>query len=131
MVNREDDLCPGVRKCESARHFVCNSCLAEFESEEDRPECEVCGSSDIQAQRCDGCPLTYLDDIMSGWAGRLVGRAMDLLSACKMGVGVRLSDLTTQEFNAMQIIEQERNKRMMERRQQEEDRREMDEATRG
>ena len=60
--------------------------------------------------RCDRCPLTRLDAAQSSEAGQLLRRTLDLRAAIKVGVTVTLDDIAADEFLAMLILEEEREK---------------------
>jgi hypothetical protein len=59
--------------------------------------------------RCDHCPLDRLDAAQSSEPGQLIHRALDLRTAMKLGVTVRLDEIAADEFYTMMLIEEERD----------------------
>ena len=68
----------------------------------DAPEEEV--------HRCDHCPLDRLDAAQCAEKGLLIRRALDLRAALKLGIHFGLDDIRADEFYAMLILEDEREK---------------------
>lgn len=68
--------------------------------------CSMCGSSAIQALRCQECPLAQLDYIRErSAAGRLLERALDL--RFDLDIGVQVPDITAEEDLALKVMKQE------------------------
>jgi hypothetical protein len=70
----------------------------------------ICPDAPDDGSRCDHCPLDRLDAAQSSEAGLLLRRALDLRVALKLGVRVSLDDIHADEFCAMSILEDEREK---------------------
>jgi hypothetical protein len=60
--------------------------------------------------RCDHCPLDRLDADQSSETGLLIRRAIDLRAALKLGVRIGLDDIRADEFLAMLVLEEERDR---------------------
>ena len=60
-------------------------------------------------ERCDHCPLNRLDAAWLTDAGQLLRRTLDLWSALSMGIRIGLDEIGTDDFFAMQLVEQERD----------------------
>lgn len=70
----------------------------------------MCNEAANDYTRCVNCPLDLLDQAESSEAGQLLMRAIRINVAMKMGVTVTLSDIASDEFQALQILEDEREK---------------------
>jgi hypothetical protein len=60
--------------------------------------------------RCDHCPLDRLDAAQSSETGLLIRRAIDLRAALKLGVRIGLDEIRADEFIAMLVLEEERDR---------------------
>lgn len=60
--------------------------------------------------RCDNCPQDKLDAAQQSEKGFLLRRALDLRAALKLGVHITLDEIRADEFYAMLIVEEERDK---------------------
>ena len=60
--------------------------------------------------RCDHCPLDRLDAAQSSETGLLIRRAIDLRAALKLGVRIGLDEIRADEFLAMLVLEEERDR---------------------
>jgi hypothetical protein len=60
--------------------------------------------------RCDHCPLDRLDAAQSSEAGSLLRRAVELRTALRMGARVGLDEIRADEFWAMVIVDEERER---------------------
>ena len=70
----------------------------------------LCPDAPDDGSRCDHCTLDRLDGAQSSEAGLLIRRALDLRAALKLGIHVALDDIRADEFYAMLILEDEREK---------------------
>lgn len=73
-------------------------------------EPRLCPEAPEDGGRCDHCPLTRLEAAQQTEAGVLIRRALDLRSALKLGIRITLEDIPADEFIAMQILEEERDR---------------------
>jgi hypothetical protein len=62
------------------------------------------------------CPLDRLETSQMTAQGQLLRRAIDLRAALNLGIAVRLEDIDADEFQAMLLLEEERQKYEDERR---------------
>jgi hypothetical protein len=70
----------------------------------------LCPDAPDDDGRCDHCPLDGLDSAQSSEPGLLIRRALDLRAALKLGIHLGLDDIRADEFYAMLILEDEREK---------------------
>ena len=70
----------------------------------------MCPDAPDDGGRCDHCALDKLDVAQSSEAGLLIRRALDLRAALKLGIHLTLDDIRADEFHAMLILEDEREK---------------------
>jgi hypothetical protein len=70
----------------------------------------LCPDAPDDGGRCDHCPLDKLDAAQSSEFGMLLRRAVDLHNALKLGVRIGLDEIAADEFYAMLLLEQERDK---------------------
>jgi hypothetical protein len=68
---------------------------------------DLCPDAPDDGGRCGHCPLDKLDAAQSSEAGLLLRRALDLRAALKLGVRIGLEEIRADEFQAMQIIQEE------------------------
>ncbi|MCC6389146.1 MAG: hypothetical protein IT167_00990 [Bryobacterales bacterium] len=54
--------------------------------------------------------MNRLDEAQNSATGILLRRALDMLAALKLGVRIGLDEIRADEFMAMQIVEQERDR---------------------
>ncbi len=73
-------------------------------------EPNLCPDAPEDGGRCETCPLNRLDAAEQSEAGRLLRRALDLRAASRMGIQVTLDDIAADEFQAMAILDEEREK---------------------
>lgn len=71
----------------------------------------LCRDAPDDATRCQACPLTRLEAAMDSHAGLLLQRAIDLEAALKLGFHLTLDGVTAEEFTALQILSNERERR--------------------
>jgi len=60
--------------------------------------------------QCDHCPLDRLDAAQSSETGLLIRRAIDLRVSLKLGVRIGLDEIRADEFLAMLVLEEERDR---------------------
>jgi hypothetical protein len=60
--------------------------------------------------RCDHCTLNRIDEAQNSETGVLIRRALDMRAALKLGIRVSLEEIRADEFMAMQILEEERDR---------------------
>ena len=70
----------------------------------------MCPDAPDNETRCAQCPLTRLDDAFAGPAGDLLSRVLDIEFALSAGVSVTLSDMTTEEFQVLRLVQSERKR---------------------
>jgi hypothetical protein len=70
----------------------------------------LCPDAPDDNGRCDHCPLDKLDAAQSSEVGLLLRRALDLQAALKLGVHAGLEEIRADEFYAMLILEEERDR---------------------
>jgi len=70
----------------------------------------LCPDAPDDGGRCCHCPLDRLDAAQSSEVGLLIRRALDLRSALKLGVRISLEEIRADEFYAMLILEEERER---------------------
>ena len=70
----------------------------------------LCPDAPDDGGRCDHCPLDKLDAAQCAEKGLLVRRALDLMGALKLGVQIGLDEIRADEFSAMLILEDERDR---------------------
>ena len=70
----------------------------------------LCPDAPDDGNRCDHCPLDRLDGAQSSESGLLIRRALDLRAALKLSIHFGLDDIRADEFYAMLIREDEREK---------------------
>lgn len=109
---RREELCPGERECPEAVEVACLDCGAEWTPADfDIPgPCPSCGGERWQRLRCRDCRLTALETYERSPAGQLLQRALDVKTAIQIGAGVTLDDIHWDEFQALQVIEEERSR---------------------
>jgi hypothetical protein len=69
--------------------------------------CPACGAGwkTIDVSHGPGCPRNLLDEAMDTPNGVLVRRCFRIMGAKSMGLTITLSDITEEEFRAMEMIE--------------------------
>jgi len=70
----------------------------------------LCPDAPDDGGRCDHCPLDRLDAAQHSEAGLLIRRALELLGALKLPISMGLHEIPADEFYAMLIIVEERDK---------------------
>ena len=60
--------------------------------------------------RCDHCPLDQIDADQSSERGLVIRCALDIMCALKLGVQISLEEIAADEFQAMMIIAEERDR---------------------
>jgi hypothetical protein len=70
----------------------------------------LCPDAPDDGSRCDHCTLDKLDAAQSSEAGLLIRPALDLRAALKLGIHLTLDDIRADEFYAMLILGDEREK---------------------
>jgi hypothetical protein len=69
----------------------------------------LCPDAPDDGGRCQHCPLDKLDAVQSSEAGLLLRRALDLRNALKLGVRIGLDEIRADEFQALVVLEEERD----------------------
>jgi predicted RNA-binding Zn-ribbon protein involved in translation (DUF1610 family) len=73
--------------------------------------CPACGTeSDYRRLRCESCPLTKLDESGAMPEGSLLRRVSQIDFALQSKFTLGLGDVTTEEFEALRILQQERDR---------------------
>ncbi len=62
------------------------------------------------SSRCDHCPLDRIDAAQSSERGLVIRCALDIMCALKLGVRISLDEIAADEFQAMMIIAEERDR---------------------
>ena len=75
----------------------------------------LCPDAPDDGGRCDHCPLDKLDASQYYEAGLLIRRALDLRAALKLGIRIGPEEIRADEFLAMLVLEEEREKHEQER----------------
>lgn len=75
----------------------------------------LCPDTPDNSGRCGHCPLDQLDAAQSAESGLLLRRVIDLRAALKMGIAISLAEIRADEFFAMQILDEERDRLERER----------------
>ena len=70
----------------------------------------MCPETPTDGGRCDHCPLDKLDAAQHSEAGLLIRRALDLRAALKLGVKVGLDEICADEFYALLVLDEERDR---------------------
>ena len=70
----------------------------------------LCPDAPDGGGRCDHCPLDKLDGAQYSEVGLLIRRALDLGAALKLGVRIGLEEIRADEFYALVVLEEERDK---------------------
>jgi hypothetical protein len=75
--------------------------------------CDVrlCHDAPEDGRRCDHCPLDRLDALQNSDLGQLLRRATDLRACLNLGITIPLELIPADEFYAMLIIQEERDRR--------------------
>ena len=73
-------------------------------------EPNLCPDAPDGGGRCDHCPLDRLDEAQATEPGQLLRRALDLGAALKLGIHLSLDDIAADEFYALLIVEEERDR---------------------
>jgi hypothetical protein len=69
----------------------------------------LCPDAPDDGGRCGHCPLDRLDAAQSSEEGLLLRRALDLRAALKLGIRVSLDEIRADEFQALMVLEEERD----------------------
>ena len=75
----------------------------------------LCPDAPDDGDRCDHCPLDRLDSAQSSEPGLLIRCALDLRAALKLGIHLGLDDIRADEFYAMLILEEARDRQEREK----------------
>ena len=70
----------------------------------------LCPDAPDEEGRCDHCPLDKLDAAQASEKGLLIRRALDLMAALKLGVRISLEEIKADEFQAMLVVAEERDR---------------------
>ena len=73
-------------------------------------EQRLCPDSPEDGGRCDHCPLDRIDAAQSSERGLVIRCALDIMCALKLGVRFSLDEIAADEFQAMMIIAEERDR---------------------
>ncbi len=73
-------------------------------------EQRLCPDSPEDGGRCDHCPLDRIDAAQSSERGLVIRCALDIMCALKLGVRISLDEIAADEFQAMMIIAEERDR---------------------
>jgi len=71
---------------------------------------KLCPDAPEDGGRCEECPLNRLEAAENSEAGRLLRRALELRTAARMGIQVGLEDVAADEFHAMVVLDEERER---------------------
>ena len=67
-------------------------------------------SPEDDSTRCGHCPLDQIDAAQSSERGLVIRCALDIMCALKLGVRISLDEIAADEFQAMMIIAEERDR---------------------
>lgn len=67
----------------------------------------LCPDAPDESGRCDNCPLDKLDAAECSAAGSLIRRALDIICALNLGVGISLDSIRADELYAMLKIREQ------------------------
>jgi hypothetical protein len=70
----------------------------------------LCPDAPDDGGRCDRCPLDRLEAAQSSEAGLLLRQAIDIRTALKLGIPIGLDDIRADEFRALVVLEEERDR---------------------
>jgi len=70
----------------------------------------LCPDAPDDGGRCDRCPLDKLDAAQSSEAGLLLRQAIDIRTALKLGIPIGLDAIRADEFRALVVLEEERDR---------------------
>lgn len=70
----------------------------------------LCHDAPDDGGRCEHCPLDRLDAAQSSEAGLLLRRAAELQGALKLGIRIGLDEIRADEYWAMVIVDEERDR---------------------
>ena len=92
--------------------FRCRECGYSAQTELDG--CPACGAGwkAIDVSHGPACPKNLLDEAMDTPNGVLVRRCFRIMGAKSMGLTITLSDITEEEFRAMEMIEAARQEQI-------------------
>ena len=97
ICGKEED-CPD-------RVFRCKQC--GYSSPTELEGCPACGAGwkAIDVSHGPGCPKHLLEEALDTPNGALVRRCFRILNAKSMGITITLSDITEEEFRALELID--------------------------
>jgi len=97
LCGKEED-CPD-------RVFRCRQC--GYSSPDELEGCPACGVDwkAIDVSHGPGCPRHLLEEALDTPNGALVRRCFRILNAKSMGITITLSDITEEEFRALELID--------------------------
>ncbi len=75
----------------------------------------MCPDAPEDGERCDHCPLDKLDAAQTSHAGLLIRRALEIHAALNLGIQIGLDEIAADEFMAMLILEDEKQRLERER----------------
>ena len=106
-VLRQATICGSEGECPD-RVFRCRQC--GYSSSAELDGCPVCGADwkAIDVSHGPGCPKNLLEEALDTPNGALVRRCFRVLNAKSTGLTITLSDITEEEFRALEVIEAER-----------------------
>jgi hypothetical protein len=115
-VLRQATLCGSDEHCPD-RVYRCNRC--GHCAPEELAACPGCGSDwnpvgAVDVSHGPGCPKHLLEEALDTPNGALVRRCFRLLNAKSMGLTITLSDITEEEFRAMELIDVVRQEQISE-----------------
>lgn len=70
----------------------------------------LCPDSPGDGTRCGDCPLDKLDASEQSEEGQLLQRALEMQTALRLGLTVTLGEIKVDEFQALQVLEEERDR---------------------
>jgi hypothetical protein len=70
----------------------------------------LCPDAPDDSGRCDHCPQDKLDAAQSSELGLLLRRAIDMRAALKLGIRISLEEIRADEFYALVVLEEERDR---------------------
>jgi hypothetical protein len=70
----------------------------------------LCPDAPDDSGRCDHCPLDKLDAAQNSEFALLLRRAIDMRAALKLGIRISLEEIRADEFYALVVLEEERDR---------------------
>lgn len=111
--------CDGPQLCDKALDVLCTAQTGDHEcgtiwrpADYDIPgPCPACAAElEYRKIRCESCPLTKLDESGATPEGSLLRRVSQIDFALQSKFTLDLADVTAEEFDALRVLHQEREK---------------------